>query len=158
MPTIIRIVIMSAQIVAGGSNLSVCSLQHAEAFLSPRVAVTGVLAFTNHGIFLVSDPCGKDAEDVVILFPKTDDAPKVDFDLDPPVEQMLRPFVRPIGRSTYACATLSGQLFQKTDFRVRSVGAGPEGNGFGPRGAFRLALVIQSVTEIHVCNRPEAVK
>jgi hypothetical protein len=122
--------------------------------MGQRVVVTGFMAFTNHGIFLLSDSCGSDAQDVVVLYPKAHDAPKVDFDLDPKASDMLRPFYRPIGLSTNGCAAITGQVFYKKDFPTRNSGGGLQGNGFGPRGAFRLAFVIQAVNEIHPCERP----
>jgi hypothetical protein len=65
------------------ANLSVCDSQNAEKFLGQRVTIDGQMAFTPHGIFLLADSCGKsNAQDVVILFPKADNAPMVDFDLD----------------------------------------------------------------------------
>jgi preprotein translocase subunit SecD len=157
----LQIAVMSVQIAAIGTNptLSICDIQHPESFLGERIVVNGLMAFTNHGIFLVADSCnGSDAEDVVVLFPKTEGAPKVDFDLDSLVSQKLRPFFRPIGRSTNACATLSGQVFYKKEFRSTAAGGGPQGNGFGPRGAFRLAFVIESVNDIYSCKRDDSRK
>ncbi len=156
-----QLLIFSAQLalIAPVKDLSPCDVQQVERFLAQRISIKGVIAFTSHGMFWLSDSCGnRDAQDVVILFPHAANTPRVPFDLDPQANEMLRPFFRPIGPPASACASLTGQLFYKNDFRSRMAGGGPQGNGFGPRGAFRLAFVVQSVNEIHACARSDSGK
>jgi len=154
---VLQVLILGAQIASPGSSiLSTCDLQHPEQLSERAVEVRSLILFTSHGAFLRSDSCATQAQDVPILYPGADDTPKVQFNLDPGVDRMLKPFRRPMGPSTTACAVLTGQVFDKKGFRVQMFGGGPQGNGFGPRGAFRLAFVIRSVKEIHPCNASES--
>src|SRR5262249_20750340 len=114
---------------------------------------TGQIAFTAHGIVILTEGCKKkSADDVVVMFPKQGDAPNVSFDLDDDALGRLQPFFRPSGGVSLACGTLEGELFYRRDFQLRRFGGGPQGNGFGPRGAYRIALVVKSVREIQSCN------
>ena len=143
---------------AHASELSVCDLNSPKPYLGRLVQVSARVVFTMHGIFLVSDSCKHSSEDVPVLFPKRAHSPEVDFDIDPQAVELMKPFFKPTGGTSTACAVITGRIFYKERFRSREEGAGPQGNGFGPRGAFRFAFVIRSVSEIHPCKRSPAAR
>jgi hypothetical protein len=128
---------------------TVCDLSYRSDLQGKTITVAGRMAFTGHGSFLVCDGTGPD---VVVPYPKTDNAPHVDFDLDAHAVELVTPFFRPAGGTATACGVVRGQLFAKRRFRVKRSGAGPAGNGFGNRGAFQFAFVLHSVQEIRRCN------
>ena len=114
--------------------------------------VTGRILFTMHGAFLTTDSCPDDSDDVVILYPNVEGTPSVIFNLEANALDQLKPFFRPAGGTATACGILDGQVFYKKGFRSKREGAGPYGNGFGPRGAFRVSFVLHSVMEIRACK------
>lgn len=153
---LIHLIVLASSVcgAATADEVTPCDLMRPKAFLSKTVSITGRVVFTMHGAFLVSDRCPNQAQDVVILFPGAEGTPVVNFDLDPHAAELLRPFFRPTGGTTSACGVLFGEVFYRTRFHSRIEGAGPQGNGFGPRGAFRLAFVLRSVQEIRACKAP----
>jgi hypothetical protein len=137
---------------ASGAEISTCDLVRPNAFLGKRIMIASRVLFTMHGTFLTSDSCPDHSQDVVVLYPMTEGTPEVPFTLDPQVMDSLKQFFRPTGGTASACGVLTGQLFYKKRFHSKALGGGPQGNGFGPRGAFRLAFVIESVKQIHKCD------
>lgn len=135
--------------------ISVCDLIKPAPFLGKLIAIKARMLFTPHGGYLLAESCShknkKYADDVALLWPGTDDAPRVQFNIDPHANQMLGPFSRPNGGTATACATLTGQVFYKGSFYLQQYGGGPAGNGYGSRGALRRGFVLQSVVEIHPC-------
>jgi hypothetical protein len=134
------------------SEVSPCDLSSPNTFLGRIVSISGRIVFSMHGTFIISDSCKRHTEDIVVMFPKRDGTPAVNFDIDQQTVDLLKPFLRPTGGTTTACAVMTGQVFYKNRFRSKMEGAGPQGNGFGPRGAFRLAFVVRSINEIHGCR------
>jgi hypothetical protein len=152
--TLLSIIAVNAGIAlaSGGAEISTCDLLRPDGLLGKSVTVAGRAIFTMHGTFLTSDPCSDHSQDIVILYPKIEGTPEVSFGLDPRALETLKPFFRPSGGSASACVVLTGQVFYKKRFHSKAEGAGLQGNGFGPRGAFRLAFVLQSVKEAHTCK------
>jgi hypothetical protein len=135
--------------------LSVCDLTQPAPFLGKLVTIKARMLFTMHGSYLLAENCvikdQKYAQDVAVYWP-TSNYPRVEFDADPHAASLLAPFfVGPVDHPKHACATLIGQVFYKRFFHLHQFGAGPQGNGFGHRGALRRAFVIQSIMEIHSC-------
>lgn len=155
MRKVISLLIVLAPIVAFGQTneeLTICQLANTKASYERIVSVRAQVGFTMHGMFLLGDDaCKGNTDDIVLLFPNRD-GPTVDFELDAHATEKLRPFFRPTGGAATACGLVEGRLFKKQGFRAVQRGAGPQGNGFGPRGAFRLAFVLRSVTEIRACE------
>src|ERR1017187_9582038 len=120
---------------AEGTKLSVCDIMRPDTSLKRELQVAGRVLFTMHGAYLTSDSCPDHSFDVVILYPEIAGTPPVAFTLSPEATEMLKPFFRPGGGTAAACGVLSGQVFHKEHFRSKPRGAGPQGNGFGPRGA-----------------------
>jgi hypothetical protein len=138
---------------AADNELSVCDLQRPSSFLGRVVQVKGRFGFTSHGMFLLANGrCGEKSEDVVIMLPQSSGTPAVPFELDGSALAMLRPYMRPAGGAATACGVINGELFSKKALKVRREGGGPQGNGFGPRGAFSLGLVLKSVIDIRPCH------
>jgi len=132
--------------------LSVCDIMHGEGSPKHSIPVAARILFTMHGAFLTTDSCADRSHDIVILYPGIEGTPSVSFKLDPNVTERLSPFFRPAGGTATACGVVVGQVFYKSDFKSERHGAGPQGNGFGPRGAFRVAFVLRSVREIQACK------
>jgi hypothetical protein len=132
--------------------LSVCDIMRPKGLLEQSIQIAARILFTMHGAFLTTDSCSDHSYDIVILYPGIEGTPPVSFKLDPDATKQLSPFYRPAGGTATACGVLVGQVFQKSDFRSKRQGAGPQGNGFGPRGAFRVAFVLRSVSEIRACK------
>jgi hypothetical protein len=121
-------------------------------FLGKPIIIAARAIFTMHGAFLTSDTCSDRSQDIVILYPKLAGTPEVPFELDSQAMDRLKVFFRPNGGTASACGIFSGQVFYKRDFHSKQFGAGQQGNGFGQRGAFRLAFVLRSVNEIRSCK------
>jgi len=134
------------------AELSICEVQRPSTSASEIVSIRGRLGFTSHGIFLLATDCGGKAEDAVVLFPGVTGTPPVPFALDDGTRVALRSYVRPTGGTATACALVRGQVFHKKNLKTRREGAGLQGNGFGPRGAFDIAVVVKSIEEIRACN------
>ena len=117
-----------------------------------QVTLHAQIGFTMHGIVALSDSCKGGGQDVAILLPNRGDTPPVSFELDPQALDRLKPFLRPSGGAVIACGVLRGEIRYKTHFRATMEGGGPQGNGYGPRGAFPIALVLQFVDDIHPCK------
>jgi len=152
--SLVPIFVLTLQLTSSQNtvSLSFCEIKDPERFASKIISVTTEVGFTPHGTFLLTDTCKrKSAEDAVVMYPKLGTAPEVSFDLDEGALQLLGPFFRPSGGVSRACGTFEGQLFYRKNFRLRHFGGGPQGNGFGPRGAYRLAFVMKSVQEIRPC-------
>ena len=132
--------------------LSVCDIMHLKGLPEQTIQVSARILFTMHGAFLTTDTCSDHSYDIVILYPGIEGTPPVSFKLDSEATERLSPFFRPAGGTATACSVLVGQVFHKSDFRSKRQGAGPQGNGFGPRGAFRVAFVLRSVSEIRACK------
>jgi hypothetical protein len=133
--------------------ISVCDLAKPGPILGKLITIKARMLFTMHGSYLLGDSCpSKDVFDVAVLWPGADNAPQVPFDADSQAARMLGPFfVGPIDHPKNACATLTGQVFYKRFFHLHHFGGGPQGNGFGSRGALRRGFVIQTIKEIHPC-------
>jgi hypothetical protein len=144
--------LIAAVATAMGADVTICDLQRSDKGRGEIVTIRGRLGFTSHGIFLLSGGCSGEARDAVILFPGASGVPAVHFALDEEALPMLRPFMRPAGGTATACAVLRGQVFYKKNLKTRREGGGPQGNGFGPRGAFGLAVVVESVKEVRACD------
>ena len=132
--------------------MDLCSVKSVQSLAGRRLTVKARLGFTAHGMFLLTDRCLRKTPSAVVLNPHDPGAPSVAFQGDKDVMERLRPFLRLTGGATVACGELSGEFAYKKDFKAKRFGGGPQGNGFGPRGAFRLAFVLQSVTEISACQ------
>jgi len=132
--------------------LSVCDIMDGKALPEQSIPVAGRILFTMHGAFLTSDSCPEHSYDIVILYPGVEGTPPVSFSLGPEATKRQSPFFRPAGGTATACGVFDGQVFRKTGFRSKRQGAGPQGNGFGPRGAFRVAFVLRAVREIRACK------
>ena len=148
-------VVLVPLVALGQENdeLTTCQLAKTKASYEQVVSVRARLGFTMHGMFLFGeDTCKGNTDDVVLLFPNRGGAPTVEFELDSHAVEQLSPFFRPTGGVAIACGVVEGRLFKKQGFRAVQRGAGPQGNGFGPRGAFRLAFVLRSVIEIRACK------
>jgi hypothetical protein len=152
--TFLQFVLFSGIITfaSAGSELSTCDLMHPKAFLGKPITIAARAIFTMHGAFLTSDTCSDRSQDIVILYPKIARTPEVSFELDSQAIDLLKAFFRPNGGTALACGIFSGQVFYKRDFHSKEFGGGPQGNGFGPRRAFRLAFVLRSVNEIRSCK------
>jgi hypothetical protein len=137
---------------AATPDLTTCDLSRRSDLAGRIISVSARIGFTMHGAHLLSDSCVGRAEDAVLLFPKTAGTPPVNFEIDPIAVGSLSPFFRPTGGTATACGVVRGQVVVKNRFHRRRAGAGPVGNGFGPRGAFRYAFILQSVTEVHSCE------
>jgi hypothetical protein len=132
--------------------VSICDLRP-PAYDGMRISLSTRMLFTMHGANLLGDLCsGSGQHGAALLFPGEKTAPRVKFGLDPSAVPMLRPFFRTTGGSAIACAVLSGQVFYKKGFRLRTFGNIPIGNGFGENGELRTAFVLQSVAEIGDCK------
>ena len=125
---------------------------HPHGLPEQSIPVAGRILFTMHGAFLTTDSCSDHSYDIVLLYPGVDGTPSVPFNLDPDATERLSPFFRPAGGTATACGVLDGRVFYKKGFRSKRLGAGPQGNGFGPRGAFRVAFVLRTVREIRPCR------
>ena len=137
---------------AAARNLTTCDFGRPSDLAGRVISVSTRIGFTMHGAYLLSDSCAGRAEDAVLLFPKTAGTPPVNFEIDPSAVGSLSPFFKPTGGTATACGVLRGQVVVKNRFHRGKAGAGPVGNGFGSRGAFRYAFVLQSVTEVHSCE------
>ena len=122
------------------------------AFEGHLVTIAARITYGRHGGSLMSLACNNDSTTAAILFPGTDEAPKVKFQSDHTTLERLRPFFRLNGGVASACGTLTGQIFSKKKVRVRDYGGGLQGNGYGARGLARFAFVIQSVDNIRACD------
>jgi hypothetical protein len=132
--------------------LRVCDIEHPTASQGTVVAVESRVLFTMHGAFLSTDGCPDHSFDIVILYPGIQGTPLTSFKLAPGTLEQLKPFYRTNGGTAVACSVLRAQVFYKKRFRSKGFGAGPVGNGFGPRGAFRVAFVLESVVDMHQCE------
>ena len=135
-----------------GKQITLCDLAKAGAFNGSQVSIQGRIAFTMHGVAFVAASCKGSPPGVAVLTPGAENSPKVEFQVDPHTPERLAPFIRPTGGSAVGCGVLNGMLFYKKNFHIRQEGAGPQGNGYGPRRALRWGLVLQSVSEIHACD------
>ncbi len=149
-----RIVVLSFVFAAtaAAGDLTICDLNRRPDLVGQIISMSARIGFNMHGGFLLSDSCADRAEGAVLLFPKTAGTPPVNFELDPNAVGRLSPFFRLTGGASTACGVLRGQLVVKLHFHRRQAGAGPIGNGFGPRGASRYAFILQSVTNVHSCE------
>jgi len=145
---------MSARIMLGGSSseITLCDLKDHRTVEGTEVSLRGRIGFTRHGAAFFEESCKNSPPGVALLFPGAAHNPKVDFALDSRALGQLSPFFRPTGGSAIACGVLNGKLFYKKKFHLHQEGAGPQGNGYGSRGALRWGLVIRSVDEIHGCQ------
>jgi hypothetical protein len=114
--------------------------------------LSGRLYFDMHGAYMFSSDCASSPR-IYVADPGTESVPPVRFTPSSDNLEKLRPYIRVRGGTAIACGTLTGRLFEKKGFHTRMSGGGPQGNGFGPRGAFRWVLVLQSVGEIHSCGK-----
>jgi hypothetical protein len=138
---------------AAENELNICDLQRPGSFSGRVIVVKGRLGFTSHGMFLLSNGnCSRKSEDIVVMLPHSSGVPAVSFELDGSALAMLRPYMRPTGGTATACGVINGELFSKKGLKVRREGGGPQGDGFGPRGAFSLGLVLKSIIEIRPCD------
>jgi hypothetical protein len=144
--------LLTAGVSLGTSATSVCDIMHPDKLDMKAIRITARILFTMHGAFLTTDSCPDHSYDIVVLYPNIEGTPPVAFSLGSDAIERLKTFFRPDGGTAAACAVLEGQAFYKKHFRSKPLGGGPLGNGFGPRGAFRVAFVIHSVEEIHVCK------
>ena len=137
---------------ATDGEITLCDLGDHSSFEGKRLSIRGRLGFTMHGTAFLPEPCKNSPPGVAVLFPGNENSPKVEFTFDPQTLERLSLFFRPTGGSATACGVLTGKLFYKRDFRLRREGAGPQGNGYGPRGALRWGFVLEFVGEIHPCD------
>ena len=149
-----QLFLLGTAVVFGATDreITLCDLGNPSSFEGGRVSIRGRIGFTMHGTAFLPEPCKNSLPGVAVLFPGKENSPNVEFVLDPQALARLSPFFGPTGGSSTACGVLTGQLFYKRDFRVRQEGGGPQGNGYGPRGALRWGFVIESVREIHACK------
>lgn len=139
--------------VAQGTQptVSPCDLTSSTKYAGNLVRISGLMVFTMHGVVIKAEGCKKPGQGIAVLLPREGGSPPVTFDLQPGALDALKPFFRPTGGAASACVTVTGQPFYKKHFRMRVEGAGPVGNGFGPRHALRTALVVRSVDSIRAC-------
>jgi hypothetical protein len=129
-----------------------CNVKSLVNLAGRHVTIKARLGFTSHGMFLLTDQCSHRIPSAVVLNPDDPGAPIVPFEADKNVMERLRPFLKLTGGAAVACGMISGEFAYKKDFKKQHFGGGPQGNGFGPRGAFRFAFVLQSVIEISACS------
>jgi hypothetical protein len=134
-----------------GQETSSCEFGNS-AFEGHLITIRARLAFGTHGVALKSDACPSDARAATLYFPVTGGSVPVTFGLDEHAEDLLRPFFNRNGTVPKACGSLKGQIFRKQSFELRSDGGGPTGNGYGYRGIYEYAFVLQSVENIHACD------
>jgi hypothetical protein len=148
------ILLVGSTILLHGAQgaLKVCDIEHPVPFQGTVVAIESRALFTIHGAFLSMDGCPDQSFDIVILYPGIEGTPPTNFKLAPGTLEQLKPFYRTNGGTAAACGVLRGQVFYKKHFRSKRFGAGPVGDGFGPRGAFKVAFVLESVVDIHQCK------
>src|SRR5262249_53069725 len=118
------------------------------------VVVNGRMAFSRWTGTVFYDSCGgHDSESLVVLDPKDESGPNVNFVQDSQVVELLRPFWGldlKDGVVATGCGAFTGQIFYKDNFHPSQQGA--QGNGFGPRRAYRVAFVLKSVLNIRSCQ------
>jgi len=154
MRTITILLLLAASAARGDVPVEIgtCDLIDPEGMAGRIVAVRGRMYFNSSGGFLTTGSCPRPVPVPVLLFPHTSDAPSVNFDAEPDTELRLAPFARPNGGSSFACGVVIGELFYKKHFHLHKKGAGPQGDGYGPRGAFRVAIVIKAIPSIGTCD------
>ena len=133
-------------------KMTPCDLARIKLHDSKLVSISGTISFDMHGMYLYSSDCRPKTPAVSVQVPTPDTVPKVGYVLSDSELQKLKPYFRLNGGSAVACGVLVGRLFEKPHFHLRQSGGGPHGNGFGPRGAFRWMLVLESVPAIHTCQ------
>ncbi len=151
---VLMLITMSAGMVLGASGkvVTLCDLSDHREVEGTEVSLRGRIGFTMHGAAFIGESCKNGPPGVALLFPATAHSPKVDFGLDSRALDQLGPFFRLTGGSAVACGVLKGKLFYKKHFHLHQYGAGPQGNGYGSRGALRWGFVIRSVEEIQACQ------
>ena len=147
---IVLILVFAA--TAAARDLTTCDFSRRSDLVGRIISVSARIGFTMHGAYLLSDSCAGRAEGAALLFPKDTGTPPVSFEIDPGALTSLSPFFRLTGGAATACGVLRGQLVAKNRFHLRQAGAAPVGNGFGSRGAFRYAFILQSVTDVRSCE------
>jgi hypothetical protein len=152
--SVLALITMIAGIMLGASSkeITLCDLRDHGAVEGNEVSLRGRIGFTMHGAGFLRESCKNSPPGVALLYPGVSHSPKVDFEMDSRSLDQLRPFYRITGASAIACGVLKGKLFYKKHFYLHQEGAGPQGNGYGSRGALRWGLVIRSVEEIHDCQ------
>jgi hypothetical protein len=149
---------MSAAISgAAGAPANVCELPTAPDPAGILVTVIGRVLFGMHGAYFLTDGCPKQVPAPVLAFPHDRfsldrAAPPVSFEANADAMARLRPYLRPSGGASEACAVITGQLFSLKKFRAH----GYQGNGFGPNGLSRAVLVIKSVDQIGPVLEPSS--
>jgi len=143
---------MLVGLCAAENEITLCDLVLYRAFAGKSVSIRGRIGFTMHGVAFLPSSCKNSPPGVAVLTPGNANTPSVDYILENRDLQLLAPFLRPSGGAAVACGVLSGRIFYKKDFELQQSGGGPEGNGYGPRGALRWALVLSSVKEIRACD------
>jgi hypothetical protein len=136
----------------GAQTSSLCEVGN-QAFENHVITIGVRLAFGYHGVALTSDACPRDTRAMALFLPEDSKLP-VSFRLDSGAESLLQPFFnRDRGVVPKACGSLRGQIFRKPRFRLQSeAGQQPQGNGYGYRGIYEYAFVLQSVESIRPCD------
>ena len=137
---------------ASAQEVDFCNATARVEGISPRLVLRARMGFTPHGMFLMSDHCPQRAPAAVVLNPHDPGAPEVPFGVSHDALVRVKPFLRLTGGSSTACGVISGMLTVKKNFKLKQMGGGPQGNGFGPRGAYKFAFILESVIEIGPCS------
>lgn len=154
MRSVLALITMSTGIVLGASSkeITLCDLRGHGTVEGTEISLRGRIGFTMHGAAFLQESCKNSPPGVALLDPGASHNPKVDFEMDSRSLDQLRPFYRITGGAAIACGVLNGKLFYKKNFQLHQEGAGPQGNGYGSRGALRWGLIIRSVEEIRACQ------
>jgi hypothetical protein len=147
---LIQLFVLSATALLGAADkeITLCDLADHKSFEGKHVVISGRIVFWMHGTAYLPGACKNGPPGLAVLLPNGEASPKIEAE----VLQRLSPFFRINGGTTTACGTLSGQLLYKRHFHLRHPGAGPQGNGYGSRGALRWGLVVDSVGELRTCE------
>jgi len=134
-------------VCAATADTTVCNLVRPQEYEGRRISIRGAFGFTRHGGIIISASCPQRVDPIALLI--------LSNSMDSKAIESLGGYFRVNGGVATACGVLSGQVVVKKHFRLRHSGGGPQGNGYGSRGAFRTGFVIQSVIEIHDCQQKE---
>jgi hypothetical protein len=138
-------------ICASKETFEVCDFGRAE-ILGKIVTVRARIQFSRHGMAILANSCREKVGAASLMLPGFKDSPEVRFTLEKDGLDKLRPFFHPNGGVATGCATMTGQIFYKSDFENHAVGGGMVGNGFGANGLMRAAFVVKSVEGIQPCE------
>lgn len=145
------ILIACVAVISKGDEVDMCSLKSPESVVGKHLTLVARMGFTPHGMFVLTDKCPRKIPEALVMFPHDPGAPEVGFELAEGVFAALKPYFRLTGGAATACGAIAGQFVSRRHFKADSVGTMTQGNGFGPRGDFQFAFILQNVVEIRGC-------